>query len=196
MDAVHVINRLVEDRAVAVRPVGTDGGVVSPVAVGEGDAVGDADGDEVGEGDGELEGDGDADGDGDGEVPGVTSPVMVQDSVQVCASAPGTILQSCVDGTPATTALVTGAAYAKPTPPTTMPAKRHARPTAERCARCMKVMPLTIAQLSAPWRTVLQQKVHILAQPRPKLPLLGPFELLDGDQSRRHAVFLGHGGTR
>lgn len=83
-----MISKLVEDRAVAVRPVGTDGGVVSPVAVGDGDAVGDVDGLADGLGDGLLDGLGDGladglteglgNGDADGELPGVTRPVMVQ----------------------------------------------------------------------------------------------------------------------
>jgi hypothetical protein len=66
-----VIIRLVEDRATAVSPVGTDGGVRSPVADGlaEGLAVGDS------------EADGEAEGDGLGSVPGVTRPVIVHESI-------------------------------------------------------------------------------------------------------------------
>lgn len=128
VDPVHVISRLFGDRGVEVKPVGTDGGVVSPVRLGlaVGLAVGDAVGEEVGEGDAL----GDELGDGDGEAAGVTSPVMVHDSTQVCASAPGTILQSCVDGAALITAVEAGAANASVAPPTTMPTSRHTRPTA------------------------------------------------------------------
>lgn len=134
VDPVHVISRLFGDRGVDVKPVGTDGGVVSPVGLGlaVGLAVGDAVGEEVGEGDalGDELGDGDADVVGDGFASGVTSPVMVHDSTQVCGSAPGTILQSCVDGAALITAVEAGDANARPAPPTTMPTSKHTRPTA------------------------------------------------------------------
>ena len=67
------------DRAWPVKPVGTDGGVVSPVAVGDGDGLDVGDGEADGDGEGDAEGE--ALGDGLGDVPGVTRPVIVQVSV-------------------------------------------------------------------------------------------------------------------
>ncbi len=66
---------LLVDRAVPTRPVGTDGGVVSPVLVGDGLGLDVGDGEA--EGDAEGDGDGDALGDGLGDAAGVTRPVIV-----------------------------------------------------------------------------------------------------------------------
>lgn len=71
------------DLAVPTRPVGVEGGVVSPVAVGDGDGL------DVGEGDGL----GDVLGDGLGDAAGVTRPVIVHESTHWSGAAPWTIEQ-------------------------------------------------------------------------------------------------------
>lgn len=141
MEFAHVTSKLVDDRAVAVSPVGTEGGVVSPVAVGDGDAVGDADGLAVGLGEGLLDGlvegladglaDGLDDGDADGELPGVTRPVMVQVVIHWSGALPCEIWQSPMDGARVMTWRL-GAAQAAVPKPTT----KAMTPIAAPCSSC------------------------------------------------------------
>jgi hypothetical protein len=127
VDAFQVMSRLVGDLGVAVSPVGVDGGIRSPVAVGLAEGLVDGLADGLGDVDG--------DGDGDGLVvgAGVTRPVIVQDSTHWSAVVPGTTEQFWADGAVAMTARTgAGAATAAPIPP----ASRHATPTAMCVANC------------------------------------------------------------
>lgn len=93
VEAFHVIMIELVDRAVPTRPVGVEGGVVSPVAVGDGDGLDVGDGEAEGDGDGDAVGEGEALGDGLGDAAGVTRPVIVHCSSHWSGAAPCTIEQ-------------------------------------------------------------------------------------------------------
>src|SRR5689334_7961469 len=141
VEAVHVTMIELVDLAVPTRPVGVDGGVRSPVGVGDG----------LGDVDGLADGEGDADGDGEAlgltlglgltETPGVTRPVIVHVRVHWSADAPWTMEQFWACGAAAMTARgAVGAAHATPAAPTTRATTPTAMCVAKGFARCKKVM--------------------------------------------------------